>query len=229
MGSLYLSHLTPIKSFGVYSAVGVMATLGLLFLCVPAALHLWPPTFRGAIAGAPTAPRGGAAPAVRRVFDEFAQKVVNHHVIVYLAFALVAASCVWGISKIQTSVSIRNLFSPRAEIIQNYDWLQDKLGGLVPMEVVVRFDDRTCPLNFLERLELIERVQQRIVAMPQVDSVMSAWTFMPSTSETGEVPKAGRMLVRWSGSRSATANARGAGFSITSSRNSAANTNCRIT
>jgi uncharacterized protein len=192
LGSLYMSHLVPIKTFGMYAGVGVIAMLGLLYLCVPAALHLWPPKFPDTMGDNPSTRRG--ASIVHRAGDWFAHKVVDHYGFVYVAFAVVALSCFWGISRIQTSVSIRNLFSPDAEIIQNYGWLQKELGGLVPMEVVVRFDQRTCPLNFLERLELIERVQQRISAFDRVNSVMSAWTFMPSTSETGDIPKAGRMF-----------------------------------
>ena len=193
LGSLYLSHLVPIKTFGIYAGVGVIAMVGLLYLCVPAVLHLWPPEFRTPAPNEPSAGRHGAS-IVSRAGDWFAHKVVDHYVFVYIAFAVVAVGFGWGISRIKTSVSIRNLFSPDAEIIQNYGWLQEKLGGLVPMEVVIRFDNKDCPLNFLEKLELVEKIQKQVHGLRQVDSVMSAWTFMPSTSETGEAPKAGRMI-----------------------------------
>ena len=40
--SLYTSELVPIKMFGIYSAAGVLATLVLLFLFLPAWMQLWP-------------------------------------------------------------------------------------------------------------------------------------------------------------------------------------------
>ena len=41
--SLCTNAIVPIKTFGFYSAVGVMSAVGLIFLYLPAALQLWPP------------------------------------------------------------------------------------------------------------------------------------------------------------------------------------------
>ena len=43
--SLYNSDICPIRSFGLFSAIGVMATLLLLFTYLPSALQLWPPGY----------------------------------------------------------------------------------------------------------------------------------------------------------------------------------------
>ncbi len=42
LASLYTSELIPIKMFGVYTALGVLTTLLLLFLFLPAWMQLWP-------------------------------------------------------------------------------------------------------------------------------------------------------------------------------------------
>src|SRR6185369_17971652 len=39
--SLYTSELVPIKHFGIYSALGVLATLLLLFLFLPSWMQVW--------------------------------------------------------------------------------------------------------------------------------------------------------------------------------------------
>ena len=41
--SLATSNIVPIRKFGCYAAVGVIATLVLLFSYLPAALEMWPP------------------------------------------------------------------------------------------------------------------------------------------------------------------------------------------
>ncbi|MCP5120169.1 MAG: MMPL family transporter, partial [bacterium] len=41
--SLYQSNIVPIKKFGLFSAIGVMTTLLLLFFYLPSALEIWPP------------------------------------------------------------------------------------------------------------------------------------------------------------------------------------------
>ncbi len=43
--SLYQSNIFPIRKFGLFSAIGVMATLTLLFTYLPSALQLWPPGY----------------------------------------------------------------------------------------------------------------------------------------------------------------------------------------
>ncbi len=50
--SLFSSEILPIRKFGLFSAIGVLATLGLLFSYLPAALQTWPPRrFRNRRAG----------------------------------------------------------------------------------------------------------------------------------------------------------------------------------
>ena len=56
-----------------------------------------------------------------------------------------------GVNWVKTSVKLMKLFSPDAEIIPHYAWLEDQLGPLVPMEVVVRFDNQKCQRSFLDR------------------------------------------------------------------------------
>ena len=41
LGSLYTSNLAPISNFGLYSAIGVIATLAILFSYLPAALQIF--------------------------------------------------------------------------------------------------------------------------------------------------------------------------------------------
>ena len=43
--SLYSSNLAPISNFGLYSAIGVVATLSILFSFLPAALQVFAPSF----------------------------------------------------------------------------------------------------------------------------------------------------------------------------------------
>ena len=75
--SLYTSELKPIKLFGVYTALGVLATLVLLFLFLPAWMQLWPMKRNSALDGdVPSEsdlalPRAGA-PSCRACSDTIA-------------------------------------------------------------------------------------------------------------------------------------------------------------
>jgi len=201
LGSLCVSELVPIRSFGFFAALGVMLTLGLLYTCVPAALQLWPPRRIEPAASHPWTERSDA-PWHHRLGLRFAWGVVHHPGLVIAAFLVTLVSFGWGTWQVRTSVSIGNLFSPEAEIIRQYAWLQENLGGLIPMEVIVRFDNRQNHWSFLERLKFIDRIERRLVALPEVSSAMSPVTFAPHLDEPAPpsgrgAPKAmQRLLVR---------------------------------
>ncbi len=201
--SLCTSELVPIRSFGFYASLGVMATLTLLFLCVPSALQLWPPR----VAPSPPAnPLEDARhrPFLNRIALRFAWRIVHHNVLVCVLFGITLVGFGIGAWWVKTSVSIANLFSPEAEVVKDYAWLESRLGGLVPTEVVVVFDNKTNKLKFLDRLLLVDRVQQHLQSLPEVSSAMSAATFTPPLPDSSPAPETtkrsggalGRLLIR---------------------------------
>lgn len=174
--SLYTSELMPIKWFGVYSAIGVLSTLALLFLVMPAWMQVWPARRGSLLDGDDPSVEDIDLPLrARRVL----RGTLDRHRAVFASLILVMAFCAFGLPRINTSIKLTKLFSADAEILQNYRWLEDKLGPLVPMEVVVRIDEN-CPLNMLERMELVARLQRSLDDIPVVGNTMAATTFAPS-------------------------------------------------
>jgi predicted RND superfamily exporter protein len=188
--SLNTSTLVPIEKFGFYSAIGVLATLALLFTFLPSALELWPPNFH----------KKGKKKGDRQAFD-IRQKllgfwepvgtwIVRHYVLVTATCAIVFVVGALGLPKIRTCVHLIKLFDGDAKIIRDYEWLEANLASLVPMELVVRVrpemmrspiepqdsdDDTAEPqadepaadqvdellkLDFLERVEIADRIQR---------------------------------------------------------------------
>ena len=174
--SLYTSELVPIKSFGIYSAAGVIATLGLLFLFLPSWMQLWPMRPHSLLDGDQPKSEDIALPARWR---KFLQGVLNQYVWVFGALACVMIVCGIGLTKINTSIKLTKLFSPDAEIIHTYEWLEERLGPLVPMEVIVKVDNDKCQMSFLERMELVDRIQEKMRTIPNIGCTMSAVTFAP--------------------------------------------------
>jgi hypothetical protein len=92
--------------------------------------------------------------------------------------------CGYGLTRVETSIQIMRLFSPDTPIISSYAWLEENLGALVPMEVVVRFDDGD-EQSMLDRLQLIRDVQDEIAKVPEVGGSLSAATFAPDFRLSG--------------------------------------------
>ena len=81
MISLYTSELVPIKSFGIYSAAGVVATLGLLFLFLPSWMQLWPMKPHSLLDGDQPKAEDIDLPVRWR---KFLQGVLNHYRLVFV-------------------------------------------------------------------------------------------------------------------------------------------------
>lgn len=174
LGSLAISEVMPVRMFGIYSAVGLIASLPVLLLCMPAALQLWPIRAADVVEGKPLP--GEVRP--RRAASIAAWIGRRHRWITIGGLILMALAAV-GVARIETSVKLLNLFSPNSRIIRDYAWLERHLGPLVPIEVVLRFD-KPDSVGMLERMRLVEAVERKLDAMDAVGGTMSAATFAPS-------------------------------------------------
>ncbi len=179
LGSLFRSHVIPISKFGLYSAAGVLATLALLFLFLPTLLSYFPSRKYAEEHGG-----RGDTEATETVFVRWWRKaggvIVRHNVAVSLGCAVLMVFFFFGLHQIKTSVKLMKMFSADAEIIHHYQWLEDNLGPLVPMEVVVKVDNEKCDLNMLDRMRVANLVERTIEEkLDAVGGALSAATFAP--------------------------------------------------
>ena len=180
-GSLGLSEVVPVKMFGIYSALGVMASLPVLFVFLPSVLQLWPVQ-----AGPRARQKGLVRVATRGWADRLSESIAKHHRWIVAGALLVTVIVGSGVAKLDTSIKVLNLFSPQAQIVRDYRWLEEHLGGMIPVEVVVRFDADNS-LSVLERMELVADVQRGLNRMDNVDGTISAATFAPQISRSGGI------------------------------------------
>jgi len=176
LATLAVSELVPIRMFGIFSAVGVVLSFLILVFFMPALLELFPPKLKlGKLADSEE--DNHWRPVEESPWWSVGQWIVRHNGLVTAACLLVMAGVGYGLTRVESSVQLMRLFSPQARIRQDYKWLEKHLGPLVPMEILVRIDQQTCPLNFLERMELVGRIQQAIGTLDEVGSSLSTVTF----------------------------------------------------
>jgi len=182
--SLVVSELEPIRVFGFHAALGVLATLVLLFLVLPGIFERWP--IRRRTEHAETSAGPGAA---------FASWVLRRARPIVFAAALAMIAAGAGAPRIRTSVAIDTLFTPESRVIRDYAWLEQSIGPLVPVEVVLRFAPGAT-MRPAERLDLVRDVGQAIGTLPGVTGVLSAATFFPDDpTESGVLAAARKAIV----------------------------------
>jgi len=134
--TLVTSELVPIRKFGLFSALGVIAMFAILLTYLPAALELWPQQPRKKPAATDD------TPWLDRFLSGFWQRlggwIIDHHGLVAIGCTLIIAGFGYGVVYMRTSVNLLKMFHRDAKIIKDYAWLEANLGQLVPMEVVVR-------------------------------------------------------------------------------------------
>jgi len=163
--SLCASELTPIRKFGLYAASGVMILIVILFLLLPAALHIIRYAKRWVIEAAPKLGKSSklAAHAARvdtpaeRLWGRIASFIVRNHFGVATSCVAVVALVGFGLTKTKTSIDLLELFDSQARILKDYRWLEKNLGMLVPLEIVIQFDKDSIAKSEESRSELGKR------------------------------------------------------------------------
>jgi uncharacterized protein len=174
--SLWFSDLLPIRLFGLFSAVGVIVALALQLGLLPALLTVWPARLE--VAESQAQNHDDAIAHLSPAWQRLIQFVVQRHAWCAGICLVALAVGTLGLLRVETSIQVMRLFSPDTPIIASYAWLEEHLGALVPLEVIVRFD-QTNKEGMLQRLQLVRRLEESIQQSANVGGCLSAATFAP--------------------------------------------------
>lgn len=195
LGSLYTSDILPIKKFGMFSAIAVLGTVGVLFTVLPVFLHRFPISDDLVRRQSGDHSKGHLPGWAQRIFGV----VINHNVAAFAIWLCVMAAVGYGMTKIGTSVQLLKLLDEDADLIHDYAWLEENMGNLVPMEVVLTIpEERTAEpgenpdadgkqyrLTMVDRIAIVRLIQERIESLDEVSNSLSLATFAPKQSNSG--------------------------------------------
>jgi len=171
--SLTVSLIVPIRKFGGYAAAAVLVGTGIMILLLPCLLAEFPQR-----KWADRLRTHQRAKRMDHLWKGLLAGVARYHVaIVFFAIGTVLAAG-WGVTRLQATARLHNLFRGEAKILSDYDWLEGHVGPLVPIEVVVRLPS-DASLTVLERLQMIETVRRGVQRVKGIDCTISAATFAP--------------------------------------------------
>lgn len=185
--SLATSTITPIHDFGIYSAIGMALSIVVLFLFMPAVLTIWP--IRSLAQSSPGSQQGSQTEPTEDGLSKVTSFISRHHRLITVACLLLMVVSGVGLAWLKSTVKLQHRFAENSKIIGDYEWMEEHLGPLVPLEIVIGFDER-CPWSFYQRMEFVADLQDQLAELPDVGATMTAATFAPtlpvgaSTSDT---------------------------------------------
>ena len=183
--SLTASNIDTIKIFGIFCALGTMlAWLGAVML-VPAGLSLLP---AGPVSAEKRGPLLAFVPRLSR-FD-----LENRKAILAAGF-VVAVLSVISAKQITVGTDYLRNFREDSEIRQNFAEVAKYFSGPVPVQILIESDVPNVFKN-PEDLQALDKLQQWVVAQPEVGGAISFVdymrmlhrTFVPDVSEADAIP-----------------------------------------
>ncbi|HUU74288.1 MAG TPA: MMPL family transporter, partial [Burkholderiales bacterium] len=128
--SLVVSDIKPVIDFGWMMTIGLTVTFLTTFLLFPSILVLLNKT--------PAEPETGRQLRFASALARLTERHGNAVLVISIALAVLS---VIGISRLKVENSFISYFSEDTEIHQGLKLIDEKLGGTIPMDVIVRFHD----------------------------------------------------------------------------------------
>lgn len=174
--SLATSTIVPIHDFGIYSAIGMAMSVLVLFVFMPAVLTIWPA--RSLLQNAGGSQGGFQSEKMANRLSKIVAVISRHHLAITVVSLLLMVVAGVGLAWLKSTVKLQHRFAAESRIIGDYKWMEKHLGPLVPLEIVIGFDD-ACPWDFYERLKFITWLEGELAELPDVGATMTAATFSP--------------------------------------------------
>ncbi|HUQ69846.1 MAG TPA: MMPL family transporter [Planctomycetaceae bacterium] len=170
LGSLCTSSLSPVRDFGMYSAIGTMLSFLMVLYGIPALLLLWP--------GRPTHDEELDHPVWRGLGT-----LLTRRPLLQTAMSLIVCLAgSYGLVHFRTETNVIRSFPESSRIVQDYWFIENHLAGIVPIETIVRFDEAAQKqANFLDRMEMVREIQEQIRKHAEITGCIALADFQPVT------------------------------------------------
>lgn len=166
--SLATSPLKPVSDFGVYSAVGCLVSLAVVLYGLPAMLEFWP--------GKPLT----TAEVDRSFWHGLGRGLGRGRYLVIGACTVGLIAAASGLAWFRTETKVIRYFPDDSLVVQDYEFLEENLSGIVPVETIIRFDEAAQrDMNFIERMEVVREVENGMRGHAEISGALSLADFQP--------------------------------------------------
>ena len=198
IGSLAVSQMVPIRTFGIFASMTLFLGTLWFFLFLLSVLQERPikaffpknqetPKSRESNEESKSRVWSAAQSSGFNFWERFGLMIYRWRMSIT---ALTFSSLIFfsfGIKDLNTSVTFHGLLPKDAKVLQDYRMLEESIGGLIPIEVVVHFPyEDWQESKVLDQLHFLQLLVDDFRQMEEVDAVVSVLNFLPGLpSQTG--------------------------------------------
>lgn len=156
LGSFITMDIAPMRVFGIFTSLGIVFTLLMAILFVPAAIRVFrlkgKPTRESAALGRATAKLVGVARKYKAATA--------------LVLAIIMGVCAFGIDRVDTRMDNQSFFDPGSEPDRADHFMHERFGGSLFVQVWVKGD-----MNDPYQLREVQRLGDKIAGLPRIAGV----------------------------------------------------------
>ncbi|MDO4568888.1 MAG: MMPL family transporter [Planctomycetia bacterium] len=195
--SLMTSNLGPIYNFGLYSAIGVLVSVLIVLLYIPSVLQLFPShRYADKLAEEDIGVKLERKDVIGKQWQTLGSFIIYHPYLVLVTCSAILFLGFAGLPRLVPSVKLMKFFKEDTTIIRDYTWLEQNLGQLVPMEVLIEFDNEVNQESFVDRMRLIQKVADASRELKEVGGVLSIATIAPKLDAIEDKGTAARTIMQ---------------------------------
>ena len=175
--SLMVSDIRPVIDFGWMMTTGLGLALILAFVVIPAGMMIYGKGTNN--------DKEDDSASFTLCFSRFTEKNGNLVLVLSLLAAIISA---WGISRLQVENHFINYFHSDTEIYQGLSLIDTKLGGTIPLDIIIDGPPRAENANSMEEDLGIEIVEDSYwLTRPGVTKLTKLSVYLNSLPEVGKV------------------------------------------
>ena len=160
--AFFVSNLTIIKEFGIFTAIGVMFAYLVAITFLPALLSFMPaPKIK--------AKKESLEPTLmNRFMTGLSRLILKRKILILIIGFIIFAVGIFSLFKINREVNMVDYFEKDSEIRQAEDMMESKLGGSIPIQILVKGDLQE-PAVLKEMIKL----EKYLKSLPDIHSPQS--------------------------------------------------------
>lgn len=176
MGSLGLSRIEPVREFGVLAAINVLIALAVTLLTIGPLLRLC--GYQKVGQGEKT--DSLISPGNKR-YCAFLSAHAN-----WIVLAAVGVTSLSGVAlgKLTASLNLQEMFLEDSDLIENYRFIESRIGPLINVEVVVSFPKDAGTDRYIQ-LAILHDIERKLREHQHVHRTNSILTYLPAIDTGG--------------------------------------------